>query len=130
MSECFCHQRPSRLQIMIVTSTLSESTDLLHRPLVTDCVLLLSAYFNGFYSRYMYICLHTCTSWYTCYLLQLLRKFECDILHCEYPALSKDGADKTIREPVSFAELQVTLTATCDSNWKIVVDQQSVSIHL
>ena len=60
-------------------------------------------------------------------LLQFLKTFEGDIIQREYPALSKDGADRTYKEPLSFAKLDAVLKVTCGSGWRNVVDQKTVS---
>ena len=56
-----------------------------------------------------------------------MRKFDSDILPYEYPALSRDRADRTTKEPLSLVELEATLAVTCDPSWRSVVDQQIVS---
>ena len=45
----------------------------------------------------------------------------------ECPALSRGAVEKTIKEPLNWVEPEATLTVTCDSSWRSVVDQQMVS---
>ena len=48
-------------------------------------------------------------------------------LQLEYPALSKDGADRTIKEPLKLVELEAEITVTCGPFWRSVVDQRTAS---
>ena len=48
------------------------------------------------------------------------------MLQQDYPALSKDRADRTIIEPLSITNATVDLA--CTTSWKCVIDQKTVSI--
>ena len=64
------------------------------------------------------------------YTLQFLKKFEGEIIQSEYPSLSTDKADRTIKEPLTFAKLDAALKVACDSSWRRVVDQKTVNTFM
>ncbi|XP_064384769.1 uncharacterized protein LOC135333680 isoform X3 [Halichondria panicea] len=57
-----------------------------------------------------------------------LRKFEVDVIPRDYPHLSNSPADKTIKNALSFIEVDAVLELVCDSAaWRSVPNQTMIS---
>ena len=61
-------------------------------------------------------------------MFQFLKKFEDDVIQREYPALSRDRADRTIEEPLGLADLNAVIKVLCGSSWRPSADKQLVNL--
>ncbi|XP_064384748.1 uncharacterized protein LOC135333670 isoform X2 [Halichondria panicea] len=66
-------------------------------------------------------------SYFNRLFLDFLRRFEVDIIPREYPHLSSSPADKTIKQPLCFVQVDAVLELVCDPAWRSVPDQRMIS---
>ncbi|XP_064385072.1 uncharacterized protein LOC135333968 isoform X2 [Halichondria panicea] len=56
-----------------------------------------------------------------------LQRFEVVVIPREYPHLSSSPADKTIKQPLCFVQVDAVLELVCDPAWRSVPDQRMIS---
>ncbi|XP_064384780.1 uncharacterized protein LOC135333688 [Halichondria panicea] len=66
-------------------------------------------------------------SYFNRLFLDFLQRFEVDIIPREYPHLSSSPADKTIKQPLCFVQVDAVLELVCDPAWRSVPDQRMIS---
>ncbi|XP_064384980.1 uncharacterized protein LOC135333886 isoform X2 [Halichondria panicea] len=59
--------------------------------------------------------------------LDFLQRFEVVVIPREYPHLSSSPADKTIKQPLCFVQVDAVLELVCDPAWRSVPDQRMIS---
>ncbi|XP_064385260.1 uncharacterized protein LOC135334127 isoform X2 [Halichondria panicea] len=66
-------------------------------------------------------------SYFNRLFLDFLQRFEVVVIPREYPHLSSSPADKTIKQPLCFVQVDAVLELVCDPAWRSVPDQRMIS---